>query len=471
MRQRKIRQRLLPFAFIALFATVLPYIGSRVTQANIPSTTDEPPAPSSPSPCPALPSDVKTLAGYGEGGSTDPKNQGDFDSFSWQSFVALNCPANPDAPPPQNPLDNRPRLWETFIDALDLYRAPDKELESLQAKTHSKGAKVLRLSAKNVHFKGGNLEFLEATGYPLVDKNLNFVVYEVRVNPVEEQYVKSNKLNTYHGQKKFFSNPKNQINFPPNPTMPENSIEIKAAWRILDTSKGDDPTKFYTRKATIYIERQFTENHKPLFIQNVTVGLVGLHIITKTKNFAKWIWSTFEQLNNDVGQYDPYTNSSFFNRDCTSCPLNDPPSLIKKQQTYRWAATAPYAAKYAYKFGDKRYGTQVVRASDIYPETQATNKKWQTLQGVAGTVWADYELVGTQWEAFNFKFPKMLANTTMETYNQASASCMDCHAFATTTFGNQPADFSFLLGLVQAPTKPVAKPATPNNAPPNENKQ
>jgi hypothetical protein len=450
-------------ALIALVATMICaslVFGKRASLASeAKSSANADPVNVQQAPCQLLPTDVTTLAGYGEGGSTDPKNQGDFDTFSWQSFVALNCQANPNAPPPSDPLNNNPRIWETFIDAVDLYRSPDKDLQAFQAKSNSKDTKVLRLSAKNVHFRGGDLEFLEATGYPLVDKNLNFVVYEVRVNPTEEEYVKSNKLNTYHGQKKFFSNPKNKIDFPPNDTVQTNSIEIKAAWRILDTTKGDDPTKFYTRKATIYIERKFTENHKPLFIQNVTVGLVGLHIITKTNHFDEWIWSTFEQLQNDVGQYDPYTNSSFFNKDCTSCPINTPPSLIKKQKAYKWATTAPYAHKYAYSFNGKKFGTQVVRASDIYPETQETNKKWQAMQGVAGTVWQNYQLIGTQWEAFGFKFPKILANTTMETYDQASASCIDCHAFATTTFGNKPADFSFLLGLVEKPVAP--KPATP----------
>lgn len=397
-------------------------------------------------PCQILPIDVKVPgAGYGEGGNVGPQEQGLFDLFSWQSFASLNCPANLNAPPPKDPLDNNPRVWETFVDALDLYGVPDKVLASYQAKTNTTGGKVLRLTAKNVHFHGGELAFLEATGYPLIDRNLNFVVYEVRLNPTEEQYVKSNGLNTYQGQKKFFQNPKNAVSFPPG------AIEIKAAWRILDTTKGDDPSKFYTRKASIYIEGKYTEQHKPLFIPNVTVGLVGLHIIRKTQSFPQWIWGTFEQVNNDLGQYDAYKNNSFFNPECPSCPINSPPTLLQQQNKYKWALSPPYAIKYVYTVGKRQFGTQVVRASDIFAETQALNQKWQASQGIAGTVWQNYQLIGTQWEAFNFKFPKILANTTMETYNQPSSSCIDCHHFATTSFGHKPADFSFVMGIVAKP--------------------
>jgi hypothetical protein len=41
---------------------------------------------------------------------------------------------------------------------------------------------------------------------------------------------------------------------------------------------------------------------------------------------------------------------------------------------------------------------------------------------------------------------------TMETDNQASSRCMDYHHFATTSYGNKPADFSFMMGIVQKPT-------------------
>lgn len=444
-----IKIRVLSLSLLGLSLCAMLYFNNRTSLAHESLVIAEPAAAALPQqpPCQLLPIDVKVPgAGYGEGGNVAPPEQGLFDIFSWQSFAALNCQANPNAPPPKDPADHNPRVWETFVDALDLYGVPDKTLASYQAKTNTVGGKVLRLSAKNVHFRGGDLEFLEATGYPLIDKNLNFVVYEVRINPIEAEYVTSHGLNTYNGQKKFFQNPKNKVSFPPG------SIEIKAAWRLLDATKGDDLSKFYTRKASIYMEGKFTEHHQPLYVPNVTVGLVGLHIIRKTTNFSQWVWGTFEQVGNDLGQYDPYKNNSFFNAECNSCPINSPPTLLQQQNKYKWALTPPYAIKYVYSFGKKQFGTQVVRVSDIFPETAALNQQWQASQGIAGTVWQNYQLIGTQWEAFNFKFPKILANTTMETYNQASSSCIDCHHFATTSFGDQPADFSFMMGIVEKPT-------------------
>jgi hypothetical protein len=59
-------------------------------------------------------------------------------------------------------------------------------------------------------------------------------------------------------------------------------IEIKASWRILLPATGDDTSRYYCRKATIFIDSLHTRNHKPLLITNVTVGMVGMHIVRKT---------------------------------------------------------------------------------------------------------------------------------------------------------------------------------------------
>jgi hypothetical protein len=98
------------------------------------------------------------------------------------------------------------------------------------------------------------------------------------------------------------------------------------------------------------------------------------------------------------------------------------------------------------------------------------NKTWQT--SVAGTVWANYQLIDTinPSVAGGPTFPiaitntnvntNILANTSMETYTQGSGpgkgqSCMDCHAFATpqgtTTQNASNQIFTFVLDNADAP--------------------
>ena len=96
-------------------------------------------------------------------------------------------------------------------------------------------------------------------------------------------------------------------------------------------------------------------------------------------------------------------------------------------------------------------GVQVVRSTPI----ATTDSEAVTLNGwyqglLAGTVWANYELVSTQWTTGGAPHgtPAILANTTLETFIQPKSSCLGCHGGATTAAGT-PADFSFLLGQAQ----------------------
>jgi len=88
-------------------------------------------------------------------------------------------------------------------------------------------------------------------------------------------------------------------------------------------------------------------------------------------------------------------------------------------------------------------GTQVKRVNKIFKYTDSVNQKFRTK--MAGTVWANYKLIGSQWMIGGegpktTAAPPLMANTVQETYIQASASCIGCHSFASVTF--TPADTS-----------------------------
>ena len=382
---------------------------------------------------------VTLQAGYGEGSSISPKDQSQFDQFSWQSFVALNQPVQTSAPL-RGTNDSPPRIWETWPSAEELYGAAPP------GSCGPNGGKVLRLMSKNPHNKNIDDEFIQATGQPLVDQNINFVLYEIHISPQEAEFVRNNNLNTYDGQLAYMKAHPGNIDLPVA-TAPGaiGSIEIKAAWMLLDP-KSPYLTDFYTRHTAVYIDGDNTVSGQPLCIQDALVGLVGLHIIHKTSDFTRWVWSTFEQVNNTANaEPGPY---NFFDPDCLNCTTNQAPALLPHEKTYKWEMTPPYA---------KRYGcpaTNVVRVSQISPYTDAVTVEWWT-KYLTGTWMSHYQLIGTQWskgapEQAIVSIPAVLGNSTLETYIQGSSSCINCHLYARDTAG-QCSDFSFAMGMVSKP--------------------
>lgn len=68
------------------------------------------------------------------------------------------------------------------------------------------------------------------------------------------------------------------------------SMEIKTAWREL--TPKDDPTRFFTRKVITYEQGQGDS----IYYVNKVYGLIGLHIIHKTRNYPAFVFATFEQV-------------------------------------------------------------------------------------------------------------------------------------------------------------------------------
>ncbi len=409
-----------------------------------------------------------------------------FDNFSWQMFVALNWPADGQGNPLATTIGSAPsapRVWE-FYPTGDTVFGLLPDAPNCLAEAQASGKRVLRYDAKaaqvveamglsDVEIKG----FLEATGQPLIDRNLNFAVYSAALNQVEADYIINNGLTTKAGQQAFKDAGKT-VSFPLGHYEDDKqktggsvgAMELKTAWRILDVSKGDDPSRFYTIEAKVVIDAENSDSGQS-FCFDAQLGLVGFHIIQRTTNPdpQDWMWATFEHIDNapqasnaadpadptGPTTCDPPTESSgttysFFNAECGGCATNQPPQLLPGQKNFTWATSPPYAAKYAV---EGKYGTQVVRCWQIYSETQYMNQQFQGK--LEGTVWANYFLINTQWMAqaetnppTTIAVPKFLGNTALETYIQPTSSCLTCHGQAKTTAG-QDANYSFFLGLAQ----------------------
>lgn len=437
--------------------------------------------------CPDLPHDITEKIGFGYSTLNAP-SQRDFDNFSWQMFVALNWPADSKGAPLKKSITeapDAPRVWEFYPSPFELFGQGLPGENMVMAKplpTAGRRRRVFSMLSTRTNLSDLNADSIlqAASDKPLIDRNLNFTLYDIAINQIEYDYIKGNGLNTIKGQQTFYDE-HNQVSFPVGSYQDDTTrtggsvgaIEIKTAWRMLDPGRGDRLDRYYTVDATIEVDERHSQSGRPMTIE-AKLGLVGFHVIQRTKQPAPqdWIWSTFEHVDNaplaanapdptaiapplptegtapaSVSQTYSYFNPNYHG------PTNVPPALTKGENVYKWAARPPFASAYANPGG---FGTQVVRCWKIFPPTDEVNAYFRKL--LKGSVWENYQLIGSQWmggtenqPGANGNIPRYLSNTTLETYVQFKSfgSCLECHQSATTKVKGLGANFSFLLQRAQ----------------------
>ena len=417
-----------------------------------------------------------------------------FDRFSWQSFVAVTAP-DPDRA-------GRAR-WETFPTSRDLFA--EVAMPNPACRDGLPDGALLLAS------------HVQSSGDMLVDQAGNFILYETRINPVAADYIRKNRLNHEDGRLDFASagmavdfpmgrSPETRVigaakptasiitasgtgekpNAPTKALLGDGQLGrvmgaqlLKFAWRILPdkTASDDEANKprsdgYFTRPARIALDGDVTLDGKPTCL-DVTVGLVGMHLVERVTsgNGDRWIWSSFEHN----GTAPLAANARRPNSIITDTPFADgclapDPSTLEAptdgfvfygghtkpgkpanqsiQADLRWADNAPYARNIS---GDPITPPDIVRCWRLFSGTAEANFVWQNK--LAGTVWQNYMLLGTQWignpggAPFGVgEVPRFLSNLALESFiqHQSDASCLGCHATATTDAG-QDANFTFLL--------------------------
>ncbi|MEY2484250.1 MAG: hypothetical protein QOK24_2778 [Verrucomicrobiota bacterium] len=435
-----------------------------------PATRAASPTAASPTP---LPFPLPTLSGViptklpAHNTSLSPEQSRPFfDSFSWQSFVALNWPAVPgkrgEALKPTDPgffrsaPNGTPVVWGTYKETFDLFGQRDQrptEWESFtdeiaQCTNQPAGVKTLVMLSKGDSILD---ETNQAFSFPLIDQNKNYAHYEIRYNKAFYNFVRGSNTDPKSWLYQIANlAPREPVSMPAGPFVPDGvgALMLKAAWREM--TPQDDPTRYYIVPALVYDPLSKT-------CVQTKVGLVGLHIAQKLKDFPEWIWSSFEQVDNvrrgpgakpstpisfNNGTDNPQTTGGYADR-----PAQKAPTAVPKAE---------------------RTPVQVTRFNPI-PDTPAgastvvINNAWQA--ALKGTVWQNYELVITQWPSNPTVFKTMenggvypqdsgaafpangATNTAMETYFQSPAdaagkfgnSCMACH------YGAGQSDFSWGL--------------------------
>ncbi len=388
--------------------------------------------------------------------------QGDFDIYSWNTFIALNWPPGPDGNgDPKKTIGqngDNDTVWEHYRDVADIFlpggatpawNGPEPNVPPQCKADYTPGMRIISQVGKTPTVL---TDFSQPfnTG-PLIDQNGIYTRYEILVNKPMFDYIQSNALYSKAGQK-VFSGP---VKFPCGILNGvEGAIMVKSAWKIIDPSEKDS---FHTSQVLVYSPA--SENPKyPASCSKKTVGLTGFHIGHKTAHGAQWLWSTFEHAGNvpteeEVASGKLKAKYNYYDPKCTAanCPRNKVPPRP-------WDPTKVSS-----------FHSQIVRMNmfkgNEFAFTSAAARNADAVKLLAGvnpkSVWQNYELISTMWptntgqcvaqpgDPLGTPAPNFLANTTLETYIQGmvpnvSSNCIECHNNATMTTP-VPSDFTYVL--------------------------
>lgn len=396
-----------------------------------------------------LPQDV-------QGNLTQPQvyvRQRASDLFSWQTFIALNWPAlagrrgEPDAGRPISAPG--PRVWETWKEIGEVFRQQDGQPVPPAPWGAPSSIPAACQGTERFLFRDEKVDDeLDAVVQPtyadgtrpgtLTDQAGHRVRYEILLNRTAFEYIDRNRLWDGRAQQTVSS-----------VVFPAGSQIVKAAWREVDGAAAE---RFQSMNACLCEEGP---GGAPTDCRPQRMGLVGFHIMTKTPSSPQWIWSTFEQVDNVTSVHG--APASFHNPDCPGCvPNRQAPAGFPNQVTRQ----IPIPAK----------DPDCNRPEEAVDNIAQLNRDMERALAGAGSVLSRYELVSTQWPyqvaaghpatVFEVR-PRLLGNTTLETYIQESSSCMGCHAVAGTNRQDAWVSADFTFSLNNAYPDPNLDPTNP----------
>lgn len=379
-------------------------------------------------------------------------NQDAVDTFSWNQFIALNWPADPaTCAPNSNSIanvksnDGTVVVWQTYMSSDRVFVASGSPAAWCSGNAlNAGGVRALDDIAKaehTFHALGGAFASIaeptdvdQAAGGVLTDQQGRWLRYEKLMNQDEYNYITSKNIwkKSVLQQWATAGTPISLPNGVGDNTQYGNigAIEVKAAWKVLSDAEVQGG-RYFTTTATVYNDA----NGSPSPGKNpVTMGLVGLHIIHKTPTQAGMFWSTFEHVDNDKVFSNPSSPTT------PNTQTAKPPYIELKPD------------------GTPNNTPVQVKRTQQFPTEDADelNKYYQSL--LAGSVFANYRLLSTQWgTGINpIGTPKYVANITMETFVQdlvnpksQATGCFACHLNSVTAVPKQSGDHSFLFLAAQ----------------------
>jgi hypothetical protein len=388
--------------------------------------------------------------------------------FGWAeglvNYMGYPAPAFPTQDTANNPSTDcafHQWSWEAFVWATAIGTdgrarfATLANVDELGQKTPAKvkGPKPLGLKPRDLKPPGPRQTPgpAQAGGGILVDQNGQILWYSAHMNDIYYQF-----LQKYSGMNAY-NKAAATLNFPVGAAV------FKASWQVVPD--GITPVGVYTEKSTV--PALMTNPKGGIMIdpkgkpRNVTVALVGLHVVGVTVHHPEFLWATFEQVNNAPDLADPSGYNSpnpvspksftFYAggtaaKDCnpspssTSLKVTDPvkQTVAPITNVFRQYATG----------GENAAGDQEIAVINSGAQGVMANMATGRPPRPAETVWANYKLIGTLWIKPDTLAPGVdqlekqgvgsinLANGTLETFFQgpqnnfngnAMANCFMCH--------------------------------------------
>jgi hypothetical protein len=259
------------------------------------------------------------------------------------------------------------------------------------------------------------------------------------------------------------------------------AIEVKAAW--IETTNLPGAGNYITMSATIpTYDTSNPDQWVPTGQRTAQLAMVGMHVVGSTAGHPEMLWATFEHLNNAPAATYQYVNTSNqtvpvnqntsgtwiftangaaapFNAEIaqsacnnniygippsvTNCPPPAPTVAIKPSNVIRWK---PWGAAF-------NSTPNPLDASAAASNTEIISIH-NTVTVPGGDVRNNYFMTGTTWtiggaapngsfstnSTFNEVGTSLLANTTMETFQQGTGNtsatgtnCFTCHTTNTTS--------------------------------------
>jgi hypothetical protein len=264
-----------------------------------------------------------------------------------------------------------PKTWESWRPSSTVY-LPNGQQPPGWGQTPAPPAPVIAQAQKlglNTNLPFHNLDSnVQSDGLALRDKFNQSVRYQILMNQGAFTYIVNNGIYNVNGQQTMA-----QANKPTD--FPPTAFELKTSWIWI----GTDPNIFNQLNGKYYIVNAYYAlvdgSGKPNGLYKVgRAALTGMHIISKP--VPQWFWTTFQNV---------------------------------------------YDAQY----------TQATNKLPIAPAVAQTNQKYRTQLKSMGSIFANYQLMGTQSQFVDDAGkPLLLANSQIETAFQRSSSCVTCHAVA-----------------------------------------
>jgi hypothetical protein len=367
----------------------------------------------------------------------------DFHHWAWQTFLYLTQDSG-----------GQPRFL-SYPTAADLFPADVSQRPAALASLKARNARPpLRLKVRAAKPRvGGTVVdpddiFQAGSGGVLVAPDGNPLFYSVHFDETFYDFVESN---SYYDYETFITNN-------PNVTFPPGALELKASWKIVSpgstlaayTTKAQVPALYSTNNGVITAGPP---------MRNVTVALVGLHVVGVVANHPEFIWATFEQGSNapdlpaglspTSGSPVSSSNFTFY---AANTPANDCNQLATSYTLNAQSQSLSPVTQVFRQFADGSGVPDNILAIDTLNAS--------VHQQLASTdVWNNYNLIGGVWLLPGALNPGLvpsgsllhgspdLANSTMETFVQTPftnstpphtvlTSCLGCHTTtATSTSG------------------------------------